>query len=248
MYKALLVSPDDHSVEEVQRMLDWERCDFALEGYAGTPEEALSLIDTHCYSLILIQINKLREEWMTLCEQIRKSSRVPIILFGGPNDFQLARKALTVQANDYIPAPVMSEEMVKSLRLMKQVLDSEGPLDEFTDKKELSERSPVIDTVKKFVEQELDKNITLKKISSILHFNCSYLSQKFKSHENMTFNEYLLQQRMERAKALLENTNMKVYEIANKVGYTEMDWFYKKFKEYTGVSANEYRKTSSITA
>lgn len=58
----------------------------------------------------------------------------------------------------------------------------------------------------------------------------------------MSFNEYLFIQRMERAKMLLEQTDLKIYEIANEVGYTEIDWFYKRFKSYTGVSANEYRK------
>jgi YesN/AraC family two-component response regulator len=58
----------------------------------------------------------------------------------------------------------------------------------------------------------------------------------------MSFNEYLFIQRMERAKWLLANTELKVYEIAGEVGYKEIDWFYKRFKAYTGVSANEYRK------
>ena len=43
----------------------------------------------------------------------------------------------------------------------------------------------------------------------------------------MTFNEYLLQQRMEKAKLLLVHTDMKIYEIADMVGYNDMDWFYK---------------------
>lgn len=79
-------------------------------------------------------------------------------------------------------------------------------------------------------------------ISSQFHFNRSYLGQKFRNHENMSFNEYLFTQRMERAKMLLEQTHLKVYEIANEVGYTEIGWFYKRFKSYTGISANEYRK------
>ncbi len=94
----------------------------------------------------------------------------------------------------------------------------------------------------------MNQNITLKIISSLLHFNCVYLGQKFKDQENMSFNEYLLQQRMEKAKILLERTDMRIYEIANEVGYTEIDWFYKKFKEYTGASANEYRKQSTVIA
>lgn len=100
----------------------------------------------------------------------------------------------------------------------------------------------VIHQVKEYVDKMLHTNITLKEISRKLHFNCSYLGQKFKHQENMSFNEYLFMQRMERAKVLLEQTDLKVYEIARKVGYTELDWFYKRFKTYTGVSANEYRK------
>lgn len=53
---------------------------------------------------------------------------------------------------------------------------------------------------------------------------------------------------MEKAKLLLETTEMKIHEIAGAVGYMEIDWFYKKFKEYTGTSANEYRKQCFITA
>lgn len=58
----------------------------------------------------------------------------------------------------------------------------------------------------------------------------------------MTFNEFLLKQRMEKAKLLLEKTDMKIYEVAQEVGYVELDWFYKKFKTYTGVNANKYRQ------
>ncbi|MNI59550.1 HTH-type transcriptional activator Btr [compost metagenome] len=108
--------------------------------------------------------------------------------------------------------------------------------------------SSIIEEIKLYVEEQLHRNITLKRISDVLNFNCAYLGQKFKQHENMSFNEYLLRRRMEKAKRLLETTEMKIYEIADAVGYTEIDWFYKKFKEYTGTSANEYRKQCFITA
>lgn len=98
------------------------------------------------------------------------------------------------------------------------------------------------------MDEQLHHNITLKRISDSLNFNCAYLGQKFKQQEKMSFNEYLLRQRMEKAKLLLETTDMKIYEIADAVGYSEIDWFYKKFREYTGTSANEYRKQCFITA
>jgi YesN/AraC family two-component response regulator len=154
------------------------------------------------------------------------------------------------QVSDYLPAPLCPDEMSASLQLIRRKLDSTRPAArEIHTMESAAVDISVIDKVKEYVTKALSQNITLKEISNIFHFNCSYLGQKFKYHENMTFNEYLLKQRMEKAKALLESTDLKVYEIANEVGYSEMDWFYKKFKSYTGVSANEYRKKMmSITA
>lgn len=225
--------------------IDWNGLGLALEGYANTASSAMSLLDIDIHAIVVIHLYRADAEGIELCKQIRRVSSVPIVLIGGSTDFHLARKALQYQVSDYLPAPFTTEELNTSLQSIMLRLDTHWPV---ATKNNASQHENVIDKVKGYVEEALHQNITLKEISQIMHFNCSYLGQKFKYHENMTFNEYLLQQRMEKAKALLEQTNMKIYEIANKVGYTEIDWFYKKFKTYTGVSANEYRKMSSITA
>ncbi|NIK77023.1 YesN/AraC family two-component response regulator [Paenibacillus castaneae] len=253
MYKVLLVDSDSiSSMEMLQGMLEWNQIGFELDGYASKPAEAIALLNRNWFSIILIGMNTAHSDALFLCDYIRQKSRVPIILIGGSNDFQLARKALYYQVSDYLPNPVSPEELTSSLQAVKQDLDCD------TDKNKALLWTPtdkdacppvnIIEKVKEYVDDALNQNITLKQISISLHFNCSYLGQKFKYYENMTFNEYLLQQRMEKAKLLLENTDLKIYEIANEIGYTEIDWFYKKFKSYTGVSANEYRKMFSIIA
>ncbi|WP_025708013.1 response regulator transcription factor [Paenibacillus graminis] len=170
------------------------------------------------------------------------------------NDFDLARKALMLHVSDYLKDPVEPAELARSLEAVKRKLES--PNSPFPSAQAVhnavagrvpSSSSSIIEEIKLYVEKQLHRNITLKQISDVLNFNCAYLGQKFKQHENMSFNEYLLLRRME-AKLLLETTEMKIYEIADAVGYTEIDWFYKKFKEYTGTSANEYRKQCFITA
>jgi two-component system response regulator YesN len=253
VYKVMLVDPNPYSREKMRYILDWNSLGFALDGNAVTPADAKSLFAKHHYSVVLINVCDAHATGMVSCEQIRSKSRVPIILYGGSKDFQMARKALYYQVSDYLPDPVSPEEFITSLQAVKRELDSVAPAENKALSWSMVERQPppqanIIDKVKEYVRETLNQNITLKEISHILHFNCSYLGQKFKYHESMTFNEYLLQQRMEKAKFLLENTDMRVYEIANEVGYIEMDWFYKKFKAYTGVSANEYRKMISITA
>lgn len=233
------------------KMLDWKHCGFTFQDYAETEIRALNLFSERQYSVIIINMTKMKDKGLLVCERIRKESSIPILLIGGNKDFQLVRKALSLQVNDYLPNPVKPDEFKTSLLTIKQTIEkklfssnkNQKPAKRILDSPKRT--TNIIEKVKDYVEEAINENITLKEISDTLHYNCSYLGQKFKCQENMTFNEYLLQRRMERAKYLLHHTNMKIYEISYSVGYTDLDWFYKKFKLYTGVSASEYRKLQS---
>lgn len=251
MYKVLHVDLDAHSRETTERMIDWALLGFDILARAAHSAEARTLFNKNQFSLVLINIKRFQSDGLQLCEEIRQVSQVPIILLGGSHDFNLARKALKHQVNDYLAEPVQSFELSASLQLVKRELDRRAASDPpqlTTTPRKPSTQSSIIAIMKRYVQEDLHQNVSLKKISDTLHFNCAYLGQKFKNEENMSFNEYLLQQRMEKAKQLLVQTDMKIYEIANEVGYMEIDWFYKKFKEYAGISANEYRKQVFVSA
>jgi len=245
MIKVLLVDQDHQSKEHLMNMIDWGKLGYLIQSpEQHTFEDVLLAIDKQQYSLIMINLKPFSTFSMQLCEQIRRFSRIPIILIGGSKDFHVVRKAIALHVNDYLPEPFDPLDLEASLIHLREEMFSQAA----PKVQKGHSSSTIIEMVKRYVQDQLHQNITLKKISHLLHFNCAYLGQKFKHHENMTFNEYLLQQRMEKAKKLLIETDMRIYEIANKVGYSEVDWFYKKFKEYTGKSANEYRKKTSYSA
>lgn len=247
MYSVLLVDQNKHALNRTKTLLDWKSIGFQVSESTDQFSEVIPLLAEWNFSLIIINMKNYNSSAVMLVHRIRKQHKIPIILIGGSDDFQIARKALTYQVRDYLTDPVDKEALTKSLLTLKKELDFKHTIDsQFyrpqPGKNTNQSAASIIEKVKYYVSAEMNQNITLKKISRLLHFNSAYLGQKFKQHENMTFNEYLLQQRMEKAKQLLKQTDLKIYEVANKVGYTEMDWFYKKFKEYTGVSAKEYRK------
>lgn len=251
MHTVLLVDPNLQSRENLKRMIDWNEQGFEIRACANEPHDALTYLGTQRFSLIILNIKRLHLQGLQLCGRIRQFSRVPIIVIGGDHDFQLAKAALTYQVNDYLADPVQPSEFIASLQAVNRELSGKVGMGVQLLASIQWKRRPqasIIDAVKKYVQDELHQSISLKKISDALHFNCAYLGQKFKNEEKMSFNEYLLQQRMEKAKRLLEQTDMRIYEIAGHVGYTEIDWFYKKFKQYTGISANEYRKQALVTA
>lgn len=79
--------------------------------------------------------------------------------------------------------------------------------------------------------------------SAAAHFNysTSYFSTLIKKHTGKTFNELVRMQKLTHACLLIEQTKEPIYEIARKVGYDNLTFFYKKFKQVYGVSPQEYR-------
>ena len=69
----------------------------------------------------------------------------------------------------------------------------------------------------------------------------SYFSAQFKQHTGKTFVEYLTDVRLEQAKELLSFHDMKTYEIAESVGYSDPQYFSVIFKRHVGVSPKQYR-------
>ena len=88
----------------------------------------------------------------------------------------------------------------------------------------------------------MDPDLSLNSICSYLNISTSYFSTIFKDETGETFTEVLIRTRMEKAKELLENTTLKNYEIAEKVGFSDPHYFGISFKKMTGCTPTEYAR------
>ena len=88
----------------------------------------------------------------------------------------------------------------------------------------------------------MDPDLSLNNICSYLNISTSYFSTIFKDETGETFTEVLIRTRMEKAKELLENTTLKNYEIAEKVGFSDPHYFGISFKKMTGCTPTEYAR------
>lgn len=88
----------------------------------------------------------------------------------------------------------------------------------------------------------MDPDLSLNSICSYLNISTSYFSTIFKDLTGETFTKVLIRTRMEKAKELLENTTMKNYEIAEKVGFADPHYFGISFKKMTGCTPTEYAR------
>ena len=82
-------------------------------------------------------------------------------------------------------------------------------------------------------------------VAEYMQMNPAYLSRYFKENTGMNFVDYCRRIRMKRARELLQNTSLKVYEIASRLGYQNAQAFGTAFKECEGVSPFAYRSGRS---
>ena len=103
-------------------------------------------------------------------------------------------------------------------------------------------RDSILDDILYYIDSNYHNNIKLETIAPLFGYNSAYLGKLFTKAIGENFNSYVDSRRIEHSKKLLAQQNIKVYEVAERVGYKNVDYFHKKFKKYVGISPSEYRK------
>ena len=132
-------------------------------------------------------------------------------------------------------------DRAKSSGEMKDILEMmfEGMI------KEKVEDDNVGLTVKKtikMIHEYYKDGITLDEIAGRLNITPEYLSAQFQKEMGLNFSAYIRNYRIGKAKQLLVSGNMKVYEVAEEVGYQDSKYFSRVFRQVTGQKPDEYRK------
>ncbi|KAF2337132.1 chromate resistance protein ChrB domain-containing protein [Flavobacterium daemonense] len=115
------------------------------------------------------------------------------------------------------------------------------------DKKSGTKTPAWVKDLKEIIQDQIDAQFAfdLKKISSELDLNPSYLSREFSKHfEDLNFGEYVRKLRIEKAINLISNSSHSLTEIAYMTGFSDQSHFTRIFKAHTGKNPSSYRKRS----
>lgn len=100
----------------------------------------------------------------------------------------------------------------------------------------------IMNDILHYIDHNYMDNLKLETLAPLFGYNSAYLGKIFTKKVGESFNSYLDRIRIEHSKLLLKDETLKVYEIAERIGYKNVDYFHKKFKKYVGESPAEYRK------
>ncbi|MDR6551849.1 response regulator [Paenibacillus qinlingensis] len=138
-----------------------------------------------------------------------------------------------------IQLPVQTD-LTATVRHLAAMADS---LAEYNGRKQAEQTTDMIGRIRQYVNEFLNEELSLTKLSELVHLSPPYLSRMYKQTTGQGLLEYVTEVRMNRSKQLLRTTEHKIQDIAGLVGLDSAAYFTRLFKKETGVTPLEYRES-----
>jgi two-component system response regulator YesN len=100
----------------------------------------------------------------------------------------------------------------------------------------------VVRELQEFIAEHLSEDLSLTVLAEKVHHHPFYLSRLYKQCTGVSLSDYIASLRIEKAKSLLKETHMKIYEVGKAVGFESAGYFIRFFKKHTGMTPNEYKE------
>jgi YesN/AraC family two-component response regulator len=244
IYTILLIEDERWIRTAFKRTVELAGLPFIVTHESSNGLEALDWLKNNQVDLIMADIRMPVMDGLTFVDQFNEGSqRQSVIMVSGHDDFSYVQRCLRAGVFDYLLKPVDVEEMRSCLnKWMEKQTSSLEAIIAVTNLEDRIGMSP-IEKVIELIKVNLPNNVSLTEAAAAVQLNPSYLSQLFKQRMNQTFLDYTLQLRMNEAERLLIHTSLRVWEIAQRLGYTDLSYFGNIFKRIKGKTPIEFRKS-----
>ena len=162
------------------------------------------------------------------------------VILSAYRDFEYARTALRYGVEEYQVKPVNRFELLSCL---ERLLGSKTAEETKADVLESKDRGS-IGRALEYIENHFYQNISLEEVSREIGMNTAYFSTLFKKQTGKKYIDYLTDLRMEKAKNLLDNTDLKISMVAEMVGYGSTKHFARIYKGKFGITPNSNRQSA----
>lgn len=245
----IMIADDEEVIrrglEKIASRMDLE---VSVTGSYGNGLEAwnhLQRLSRNELDLLITDIKMPRMDGFKLIEAARAHlKQLPIAVLSGFSEFDYARRAMRFGVLDYLLKPIDKAQLYELLRSVgenKQTAAAAVP-DPVPPQPPEGGEHYVVEQMKCILEQEYGLNFELERLAEGVGMNASYISRLFKQRTGQTITDYLISIRITEAKKLLlDHPDLKNYEIADRVGYSDPVYFNKLFKKMCGMTPKEYK-------
>ena len=251
MYKLLIVEDEYIIRKGILSFVNFKELNIYKVLEAADGKVALEIFKEELPDLILADINMPKInglEFAAACKSIKPDVKIGIVT--GYDYFEYAQTALKLGVDDYILKPASKKDIGQVLaKLISKISEEKYKQEIKSIVSGLKNKSNLEDDngYKTKIQKEIEDNIynpqlSLTLIADKMGLSFGYFSNLFKKLMGVPFQEFVFNERMERAKIILLSTDMKNYEIAEAVGFEDPNYFSTAFKKKYGLSPNQYKE------
>ncbi len=253
LLKLVIVDDEPIILKGLLATYDWNAMGFTVAGNALSGEESLRVIREVRPDVVLTDIRMKQITGLMVMEEIQKTDiDCLFIVISAYRDFTYAQKACSLGAFDYLLKPIEEEVLRETMARayaacqtrnvrMEPGSDAAGGLVPDTDLP--GHQREYMQQAVDYIEEHLaEEDLSIVSVATHVYLNPVYFGRVFKGTFDMTFKQYVLRQRMERAKQLLRTDSGSIGSVCEQVGIGNPSYFSRLFREYTGKLPSEYRR------
>lgn len=250
MLKVVVVEDEELVRRGIVLTVDWAGADCAVVGEASNGEEGLDLIRRYRPDLIVTDIRMPKLDGIEMIRRLRaEGNDAYVVVLTAYSDFSYAQSALKLRAVDYLLKPFHDgdlEEVIARIRRRERKTAAQyaavPAVPDLPDGGAEEKSKYVKEALAYLSEHYNDPDVGVSSVARSLGVSDGHLSHVFKRETSYTLSGYLTSYRMHRAMELLRDCRVKVYEVAELVGYRDIAYFSSAFKKAVGLSPSEYQK------
>lgn len=246
MYKVMIIDDEPIIVEGLSRSVSWGEYDCKVIATANDGIEGKALIEKHQPNLIFLDICMPEMDGLTMIAGLKSEfPNLEVSILTGFRDFDYAQQAIRLGVTRFLLKPSNMDEINEAITAMTANLKEkniQGDMDnENGEIEDSTANSFIVKNALNYIEENYTQKLKLADVAEITYVSQWHLSKLLNRHLGRNFSEILNSVRVEKAKELLRDPQLRIREVAEETGFLDIAHFSRVFKKQVGISANEYR-------
>jgi two-component system, response regulator YesN len=239
--RRILVADDDVTLQDILTFFLGKDYEVRL---ATTGADALARVCHEPVDLVVLDHRLPDRSGLDVLAELKSiRPRLPVIMLTGYGSEWICAAAFKLGVADYLRKPVNAVDLVGAVhRILPPGPERGDFLREGPMLRDL--RAPLCTPIQRamgLIQQRYWEQVSLSALAGQVGMSKYRLSHRFREEIGITFRDYVLRVRIERAKVLLADSHVSISEVAQNVGFGDLPHFDKVFKRYAGITPSAYR-------
>jgi len=228
MKRIFIVDDEVYCIKILSNLIERYQVPMHICGSAISGESAYIMIKELKPDIVFIDIEMPGLNGLEVIKKLREEQdyNVHFVIISAYDNFKYAQEAMRLGVTDFLLKPIDNDEFIA---MIERVFGFR-----FTSNQRFNE-------ILVYLHDNYAEDIQLKQCAKIFHMSTNHITRLFKQNLDIGFTAYKNKLRIEMAKQQFQETDKSIKEICEDVGYANINYFYRVFKDIVGVTPKEYQ-------